>query len=344
MDGPRPHRPTIELLESFPAEAQAGATIDFTVRVSCPEGCDLSRGVLEVVGADETVQTNELSRADEEEGVLADLSVKAPRQTRAAVWAIRFPDLEAGGCVHEERSLRLTCAVLPHTTSMAIWGVPNSSEGQSLHRQRGDQVLRAVRARGSAGRDAGRRGGEAGGGAARRRAATRHGRSLRDGGHPARPDRTGVFSTSVGFSPDELDLPHVGTVGDFTFRCVEPPEHTVSVRVVHEGIDVPLGDIEVRLGPYQAMTDPEGVAGVAVAKRYIRAERVEDRYRAGEHVGRGHRGHRNRRRCGAEEDRKRGRGPDVDVTLREPERCTPPERGRGRRCVHLDRSRQRRSG
>jgi hypothetical protein len=80
------------------------------------------------------------------------------------------------------------------------------------------------------------------------------------------PDRTGVFSASVGFSPDELDLPHVDTAGDFTFRCVELPEHTVTVRVVHEEIDAPLGDIEVRLGPYQAMTDSEGVAGVAVAK------------------------------------------------------------------------------
>ena len=266
MDGPRPHRPTIELLESFPAEAQAGATIDFTVRVSCPEGCDLSRGVLEVVGADETVQTNELSRADEEEGVLADLSVKAPRQTRVAEWAIRFPDLEAGGCVHEERSLRLTCAVLPHTTSMAIWGVPTPVKGSrftvnvgikcSALCALGGQRVEMLDGEGVK-LGEGRLGDEP--------------RPDTDGLYETEvtltaPDRTGVFSTSVGFSPDELDLPHAGTVGDFTFRCVEPPEHTVSVRVVHEGIDVPLGDIEVRLGPYQVMTDPEGVAGVAVAK------------------------------------------------------------------------------
>ena len=143
MDGPRPHRPTIELLESFPAEAQAGATIDFTVRVSCPEGCDLSRGVLEVVGADETVQTNELSRADEEEGVLADLSVKAPRQDPSGRVGDQVPG--SGGRGVRSRGAQpppYLCGPAAHDQHGDL-GRSNSSEGQSLHRQRGDQVLRA---------------------------------------------------------------------------------------------------------------------------------------------------------------------------------------------------------
>ena len=266
MDGPRPHRPTIELLESFPTEAQVGTTIDFTVRVSCHEGCDLGGGVLEVVDADGTVQTSQLSRADVEEGVVADLSVKAPPRTGAAKWAIGFPEQEIGGCVHEEGSLAFACEVLPHTTSMAIWGVPTPMKGSrftvnvgikcSALCPLGGQLVEIWDGEGVK-LGEGKLGDEP--------------RPDTDGLYEGEvtltaPDRTGVFSASVGFSPDELDLPHVDTAGDFTFRCVELPEHTVTVRVVHEEIDAPLGDIEVRLGPYQAMTDSEGVAGVAVAK------------------------------------------------------------------------------
>jgi len=266
VDGPRPHRPTIELLESFPAEAQTGATIDFTVRVSCPEGCALGGAVLEVADADETVQTGELSRAGDEERVVADLSVKAPPRTGAAEWAIRFPEQEVGGCVHEERSLALTCEVLPHATSMAIWGVPTPVKGSRFTVHVGIKCsalcplggqLVEIRDGEGVKLGEGRLGGEP--------------RPDTDGLYETEvtvtaPDRTGVFSASAGFSPDELDLPHVGTRGDFTFRCVEPPEHTVSVRVVPEGIDAPLGDMEVRLGPYRALTASEGVAGAAVAR------------------------------------------------------------------------------
>ena len=267
MDGSQRHRPTIELLEPFPDEVLAGETVDVAVRVSCPGGCDLVGGVLEVVSADEARQTAELSGADdhEEDVGTAALSLKAPPKTGEAEWTIRFPGLEAGGCVHEECTLPVTCEVLPHTTSVAIWGVPSAVRGSRFTVNVGIKCAarcalggQLVEVRDDAGVKLG--GGPLGDDP----------RPGTEGLYEAEvglvaPDRLGVVSASAGFVSDPTGLPHLGSSGDFTFRCLEPPEHIVGVRVVPHGFDAPLEDIEVRVGAYQAMTDSGGVARVAVA-------------------------------------------------------------------------------
>lgn len=78
------------------------------------------------------------------------------------------------------------------------------------------------------------------------------------------PDELGVFSRSVAFEPAGLELPHEGSAADFTFRSLEPPEHSVTVALIPKGVEAALGQIEVFLGPYVAKTDAEGVATVRV--------------------------------------------------------------------------------
>jgi hypothetical protein len=80
------------------------------------------------------------------------------------------------------------------------------------------------------------------------------------------PERTGVFARSARFASTTLPLPHENASASFTFRCLEPPDHTVTVRVGFEGIDPGKRGIEVRIGPYVAFTDEDGIAKVGVSK------------------------------------------------------------------------------
>jgi hypothetical protein len=80
------------------------------------------------------------------------------------------------------------------------------------------------------------------------------------------PDQPGVYEHLVRFSGTALELPHESASASFTFRSLERPEHTVTVRMVLEGIEARKQGVEVRVGRYQAFTDETGVARVGVPK------------------------------------------------------------------------------
>ncbi len=261
------HLPAIELLEPFPDEVPAGGTIHLDVRVSCPERCDLGGCVLEVARPDEAVQTIELSGDDTDGGGgSAALTLSVPEETGDAGWTLTLPEREIDGSQHEKCVLTLKTVVVPHSTSLAVWGVPSPMRASAFSIKVGIKCSAGCHLAGQlvvVHDEARRKLGEGTLGKAPRPGTDAlYEAELR----LVAPDRAGVFSCSVDFSGDGLRLPHVGTRGGFTFRCLEPPEHTVSVRVVPDGVDSSLEDIEVRLGPYRAMTDSAGMARVAVAK------------------------------------------------------------------------------
>jgi hypothetical protein len=78
------------------------------------------------------------------------------------------------------------------------------------------------------------------------------------------PDKLGLVTLSVRFDAAELDEPHEGASSPFNISVVANPEHTLTVRVVADG--VPVEDAIVRLGPTRASTDASGVAAVELAK------------------------------------------------------------------------------
>jgi hypothetical protein len=78
------------------------------------------------------------------------------------------------------------------------------------------------------------------------------------------PDKPGLVTFSVRFDPAELDEPHEGAASPFNVSVVAKPEHTLTVKVVSDG--VPVGEAIVRLGPTRASTDASGVAAVRLAK------------------------------------------------------------------------------
>ena len=78
------------------------------------------------------------------------------------------------------------------------------------------------------------------------------------------PDQPGLVTLSVRFDAAELDEPHEGASSPFKVSVIARPEHTLTVKVVADG--VPVEDAIVRLGPTRASTDASGVATVKLAK------------------------------------------------------------------------------
>jgi hypothetical protein len=63
-----------------------------------------------------------------------------------------------------------------------------------------------------------------------------------------------------------LPLPHGEASARFGFETVEPPQHSVTVRIVQKDAGTPVEDAQVRLRVYCAYSDPSGLATVAVPR------------------------------------------------------------------------------
>ena len=78
------------------------------------------------------------------------------------------------------------------------------------------------------------------------------------------PDQPGLLTLSVRFDPAELDERHEGASAAFKVSVIAKPEHTLTVKVVADG--VPVEEAIVRLGAARATTDASGTASVKIAK------------------------------------------------------------------------------
>lgn len=261
------HQPAVELAQTFPAEVEAAAEIPLRVRASCPEGCDLQGGVVNIENAEAIVLTSVLGASEGAEAAeTPEIVLKAPAELGEASWSVVFPRQEIGGAVHEECALHATSTVLPHTTSVAVWGVPSPFRGSRFSVKVGIKCSAECRLSGQRVEVRDEAGAKVGEG------------TLGDDPRPGTsalyeaevslvaPDEAGIVTCSADFAPQELDLPHRAASGHFTFRSLEPPEHTVTVRVVPKGLEASLANIDVRLGPYRTETDEQGVAKVGVPK------------------------------------------------------------------------------
>lgn len=261
------HQPAIELIEDLPPELEAGGQVAVRLRVTCRDGCNLRNGVVKAVSADGTLVTTALAGAGPEHlGSTATLVLTVPARVGAWPFQVTFPEQEVAGAMHGACTLPVSSTVVPHSASVAVWEVPSPVQGARFTVQVGVKCsagcrlggqLVEVRDESGATVAEGRLGSEPSPGTS----------ALHEAQVTlAAPDRSGVFSRTVHFAGTGLELPHTGGAGTFTFRVVEPPEHTVAVWVRAKGIEAPLHSIEVRLGPYGAMTDERGLASVRVAK------------------------------------------------------------------------------
>ena len=257
------HQTKVEMSQSVPLELEAGADIILKVKVSCSEGCDLRGIPVKVMAADEVVITNELATHDETINETEDFALKVPGQVGEHAWTILFPRHEIEGAVHKESCLVVSFTTRPHTTSMAVWGVPTPVVmNRSFNVKVGVKCSATCQLAGQLieVRDA---------------AGTRIGQS-RLGETPwpgtsalyvaevelVAPATEGMASWSARFAAAEPGLPHEEASAPFSFRIARPPEHRVTVQVTDKETEAPLENVEVRLGVYRASTDAQGLASL----------------------------------------------------------------------------------
>jgi hypothetical protein len=253
------HRPTLALVEPLPPAVDVGADLVARVRLACPAGCDLGGRSVRVTDPGGAIRTVELAGEAETELLLV-----APAQTGDASWSVALPAEEVAGTLHEEALLTLTSSVVPHVTSVAVWDVPSPLAGSTF------TVRVGIKCSVGCGLGGQRVEIHDEGGATL--AEGRLGDHVRQGTtalHEAEvtlvaPAGAGVYSRRVVFGDSGPGLPHADASADFTFRVLDPPEHTVAVTVVPRGLEALMEGIEVRLGPYRAYTDAAGVARVGV--------------------------------------------------------------------------------
>ncbi len=258
------HRPTLELVEPPEPEVPAGTEVRWSVRVCCPSGCDLASSHLTVATGNTDVGASVTWEEDDGGAALARVVARAPTEVGEVRWTVTLPATVAGEHAHEAATLTVVTRTVPHATSLAVWGVPSPVRGRPFSVWVGVKCREGCPLRGHGVEvrdDAGR---EVGTGALKR--ATRPGT---DGLYEAEvtlaaPAQPGVFFLDAHFPTPEGEVPHEASQGTFSFRTLDPPEHVVRVRVLlaHEAS---LAGVEVRVGPYEAVTDERGAAEVGVA-------------------------------------------------------------------------------
>jgi hypothetical protein len=250
-----------------PAEVAAGAEFVLTVRVSCPDGCDLSSLPIEVLTPDNVTLTVKPDLVDAAAGATHRVALKAPLQAGQHVWYVSCAAHASGGRRHDATQLRVPVQVRPHETSLAVWSIPSPAVSDR-------PFAIKVGAKSSAGCDL------AGMPIAVCDAAGTVLASGILGNTPwpgtsalywteltlTAPSETGMFAWSVAFAAPNLPLAHLGSSSRFSIAIVDPPEHHLTVKVVEQGTATPVENAQLRLGPYRAATSDSGIAKLVLPK------------------------------------------------------------------------------
>lgn len=267
----RPPIPThpiqVEIGESIPPEVYAGTDIALKVKVTCPRGCDLRGTQVKVMAPDAVVMTSELATYENNINETQGDNFKAPREVGEFAWSVVFPRHETESVVHEECCLPIAFRTKPHPTSMAVWDVPSPVVMNSSFKVKvGIKCSALCQLTGSLVEIHDEAGATIG-----------HGR-LGEGHWPGTdslhwaevelvaPATEGVAFLTVTFAAEESALPHEDTSTIFSVRAAKPPEHKVTIKIIAKETGLPVDDVEVRLGQYEAFTDLCGLATLDVPK------------------------------------------------------------------------------
>jgi methionine-rich copper-binding protein CopC len=250
-----------------PAEVAVGTEFIMTVRVSCPEGCDLAGVPIEVLTPDNAAVTVKPDLDDVTAGATHRVALKAPLHAGQHVWCVSCPAHESGGRRHGATQLQVPVRIRPHETSLAVWSIPSP-----VVTDRPFAIKVGVKSSAScdltgmpiAVCDAA-------------------GAALASGvlgnmpwpGTSAlywteltltAPAEAGMFAWSVTFAARDLAPAHHGSTSRFSIAIVHPPEHRLTVKVVEQDTATPVENAQVRLGPYRVATDGFGIAELVLPK------------------------------------------------------------------------------
>jgi hypothetical protein len=226
---------------------------------------DLRGGRIEVIADEEVVAAAELIEFRDDCNQTAAFAIKAPDRVEVFARTIRFPPQNIDGIAYGESALLVSLQTVPHRTSLAVWAVPSPV-------RIADRFAVTVGAKSS--------GACALGGAKieiRDETGTAVGAGfLGDTPWPGSdalywteigltaPPRDGMRCWSAALAAADLELPHMGSLAEFSFTAVRPPEHSVAVKVIESDAATPVAEVQVALGPYRVATDGTGLACIEV--------------------------------------------------------------------------------
>ena len=259
------HPTTLTAAKELPAEIEVDAGLAFAVQVACPHGCDLRGLPVEIVGAQGVLAAGELADHDGAANVSYEIQLHAPRRVGEHAWTIRFPRHDGEAAVHAESTLAVRFRTVPHACSLTAWGAPSpATAGGALPVYVGlrcDHACRLTGARVALLDDAGMQVGDGVLGEAPWPGTEALYWTVVEARAPA---AEGVHAWTAVLSDAATELPHAAPPAAFGFRTGKPCEHRAAVRVVDAEGREPVAGVEVRVGPYTAATDADGVAVVAV--------------------------------------------------------------------------------
>ena len=259
------HPTTISAHQPIPPEIEVGAEMALSVRVACAHGCDLRGLPVEIIASEAVTAAGALAHQDGAASVSDNIEVRAPRQVGDQAWTARFQRHECEDVVHEESALALRFRTIPHASSLTVWGAPSPTPaGGRFSVKVGLRCARGCRLSGAAVAVCD----ETGAAVARGRLGTAPWQGT-DALYwtaidvPA-PAAEGVRVWSAELADVGAELPHDGPPAAFSVRTGKACEHRATVRVTEAAGGQPVAGVEVRVGPYRALTAADGVAVVAV--------------------------------------------------------------------------------
>jgi hypothetical protein len=259
------HQVVLEFQEPIPSEVPVGSNLVLKVNLSCPAGCNLSSRIVRLMSGEEILQ--ETAGVPDEDAEVEESPIKAPEQVGAYTWTVLFPRQEINGIVHEQASLPVTFATKAHESSLAVWDVPATVvTGDRFRIKVGARSSGACALSGDKIEVLDTQGGLVGSG------------QLGETPWPGTtalywteielpaPENKGVVAWAARFGATDSELPHSEGKAPFGFVAVPPPEHRITIKIVEQDTGNPIGDVQIRLGPFRSATDASGVAELTMPK------------------------------------------------------------------------------
>jgi hypothetical protein len=254
-------------VEVLPHEVDAAAELTLAIRVSYPNGCDLTGQRVSIREQDDTeLASAQLSELDGETYAASAITLRAPLRLGEHIFRVVLAAQEQDGVLHEETSTEFSFVVVPHAPSVNVWGLPSAiAAGEDFRFKVGIKCSAGCKLTGRQLRifdHGGTQVAEAQlvdhvwpGTSALYFAEVEAQAPLQIGDHAWRVE-----------APGSEGVPHAAGSCSFAIKVLSPPDHEVTIEAFDSERQTPIKGAHVLLHPYRALTDESGVAKVKVAK------------------------------------------------------------------------------
>lgn len=261
------HTVAITLGESLPDGVAVGVSLSVLVEVACAHGCDLDGCPIVLLAPDGMQSVSRISRAAGRTNGAGPFDLHMPADVGTKVWRLSLAGSARAAAPQHQGALEIPVVVIAHTTSLAVWSIPDSA---SI----GERFKVTVGAKSSAGHDLGGHAIEvcdAGGNVAGRGVLGPDPWQDTSGLYWAEvefaaPSEAGISAWSARFGTEGIGLPHTASATAFTVPIVPPAQCCLVVEIVNKVTSTPIVDAIVRAGAFRGTSDAMGRAELKVAK------------------------------------------------------------------------------